>query len=682
MKKSILKISLMLLSIGMVTFTSCKKDAENNVINQDASGITTMDKLVVSPDFNFKTTNDVSFTIKAEDNQGGPLTGVRVDILSDFVDNGGTYITSGMVNANGVLQFSRALPSYMNEVVVATKFLGLPNEQKVAVLNGIVSCTLGGKINKNKTPLLTPHSSIAKVKFLCTGYSNDGYPNNIMGTDLISNSLLNDLNTTLPEQRSVPVYHPEYIQNTPTDTKVNELCDVYVTFVSEGASYMNTLGFYTYNINNPPTSASQIDTMKIIFPNCSLPGSGGSLSTGSKVFIGRYPANTGIGWVCIANGWSSPNVNTGYGIKYSNPNFNSEATAAKRRHNVLFHDAVRNIYVIGFEDLNRDSGSDEDFNDLLFYVTSNPVTGIDNTNIPPIVSGPTDTDGDGIADNSDDYPTDPTKAFNTYFPSKNVTGTLAFEDLWPGKGDYDMNDVVVDYNFNQIENAQHKVVEIQAKLIVRATGASYQNGFGFQLPILPSAVTSVAGYRLTENYINVGANGLENNQAKAVVIAFDNAYKHFTNISGVNPNGFAGINTSIGGTHGTPDTINLVIKLATAVDASVLGTPPYNPFIISDKRRGYEIHLPNMVPTSLMNVALFGTGDDNSIPAQGRYFKTKSNLPWAVNFATRFDYPIEKAPIISAYLKFASWSLSNGNSYTDWYSNKAAGYRDNTKIYH
>ncbi len=684
-----LNLSLMLLTMIVVIFSSCKKDGENNQSIPDNS-VTTMEKLVVAPNFNFKTTNNVAFTINTLDNQGNPLTNFRVDILTDYALNGGMLITSGFVNSNGVLQFSRTLPSYIKEVVVATKLIGLPSESKVPVVNGTVNLTLGGKTTFNKTPVapLTPHTTLSKVYFLCSTYDNNGVPNNIMGYDPIDNSFLHDLSATLPESVSVPTHHPDYIQNTPTDTKLKELCDVYVTFVSEGAGYLNSMGFYTYDVNNPPTSASQIDSLKIIFPNVSFSGSGGNLQAGAKVYIGRYPANTGIGWFCISGGWSSGTVGAGVtisgtpnGIKYSNPNFNYESNPTLKRHNILMADQVRQKYIIGFEDMNRENGSDNDFNDILFYVTSNPVTAIDNTGLPPIVQTNPDTDGDGVPDNSDDYPHDASKAFNTYFPNQNTFGTLAFEDLWPFKGDYDMNDVVIDYNINQVENASHKVVEIDAKFIVRASGADFQNGFGFQLPVAPSAISSVTGIQLTDNYINVSANGLEVNQSKAVIIVADNVYKQFKNVSGTNPSGMAGINTSIGGVHGTPDTINIVIKLAQALDPSVLGSAPYNPFIISNKRRGYEIHLSDMVPTDLMNTALFGTGEDNSNPASGRYFKTNKNLPWGIDFATRFNYPTEKSAIINAYLHFAAWAQSNGTQYQDWFSNTAAGYRDNTKIF-
>ncbi len=63
-----------------------------------------------------------------------------------------------------------------------------------------------------------------------------------------------------------------------------------------------------------------------------------------------------------------------------------------------------------------------------------------------IVGGGTDADGDGVPNDEDDYPNDGDRAFDNYYPA-NGPGTLAYEDLWPGKGDYDFNDLVLDYRF-------------------------------------------------------------------------------------------------------------------------------------------------------------------------------------------------------------------------------------------
>ncbi|MEI6820607.1 MAG: LruC domain-containing protein [Bacteroidota bacterium] len=293
-----------------------------------------------------------------------------------------------------------------------------------------------------------------------------------------------------------------------------------------------------------------------------------------------------------------------------------------------------------------------------------------------------DSDNDGIPDIYDDYPMDKNKSFNSFFPIQGKTGTLAFEDLWPAKGDYDFNDLVIDYNFNQILNAQQNVTEIDARFIVKATGAGFENGFGFQLNVDPLIVESVTGIKLTDNYIYVSANGLEVNQNKAVIIVFDNAFKHFRNITGNNPPYMAGYNTSVGGMYGTPDTLYVVVKFSKAISQTILGNPPYNSFIITNKRRGYEVHLPDMPPTDLANLSLLGTKDDNSDIGSNRYYKSSNNLPWAINLSQSFSYPIEKAALPKAYLLFPVWAQSNGTIYTDWFSNTSSTYRDINFIYH
>lgn len=681
MKKTMKKISILLLS-SVFVFTSCQKDNESNYT--DTANVEKMDDLKINPEFNFKTTKETHFSIKTLDFAGSNMPNVRIDIYTDFAEQKGSLLSSGMTDQNGNLSLSRELPSYYTEVVLSTQFLGYPREIKVPVVNGMVNYTYGGIVKNNKSTLgamLTPKSTNANFTFFGS-YNSQGVPSYLVTNDVFDNQFLSNVNSTLPEQHPVPTYNPQYITNgTETDVKLTEACDVWITFVAEGAGWQNVLGFYTYDINNPPTSANQISTIKIILPNASMTNSGGGLNPGNKVKIGTFPAGTGIGWVLIANGWSNGTVTNGTHMVYSNPAFNPEANANLKRHNVFLYDQGRSLFLIGFEDMRRDLGSDNDFNDLVFYVKSNPITAIDNSNTPPVINTLPDTDGDGVSDPTDDYPNDPSKAFNNYYPSKNGMSTLAFEDLWPAKGDYDFNDIVVDYRFNQITNAQSKVVKIEGKILPRATGAAFNNGFGFELPIPVSGVSSATGAQIKDNYINIAANGMEANQTNAVYIAFDNAYKIFRETNFVNINGNAGINTTIGGSTGVADTINLVINLSQPVNMSVLGNPPYNPFMIVNKNRGMEVHLPNQANTSLANTSIFGTIDDNSIPASNRYYKTSNNLPWAVNTAESFNYPVEKVAIISAFTKFASWAQSNGSLYPDWYQNKS-GYRNTQYIYH
>jgi hypothetical protein len=56
---------------------------------------------------------------------------------------------------------------------------------------------------------------------------------------------------------------------------------------------------------------------------------------------------------------------------------------------------------------------------------------------------PIDTDGDGIQDQDDAFPLDPAVAFELFTPSK--YGTVLLLLSWPSYGDYDFNDVALNY---------------------------------------------------------------------------------------------------------------------------------------------------------------------------------------------------------------------------------------------
>jgi LruC domain-containing protein len=112
-----------------------------------------------------------------------------------------------------------------------------------------------------------------------------------------------------------------------------------------------------------------------------------------------------------------------------------------------------------------------------------------------------------------------------------------------------------------------------------------------------------------------------------------------------------------------------------------IGTPPYNPFIIVNGNRNREIHLPDNPPTDKVDGSEFGTWSDDSHPESNRYYKTATNLPWAINISDKFSYVYERQAVNKAYLKFNSWAESSGASYPDWYKVNTSEYRDNSKIY-
>ncbi|SEE11818.1 Por secretion system C-terminal sorting domain-containing protein [Tenacibaculum sp. MAR_2010_89] len=222
-------------------------------------------------------------------------------------------------------------------------------------------------------------------------YSSNGKPDYLENPgDNVSVETLEMISNSLPESYPVPDYNPQYITaGYDTSIELNAQADVFVTFVSEGAGYRNVLGFYTYDINNPPTTKPSDEDITIIFPNVSALGSGGGLQTGDKVKIGSFPANTGIGWVLMANAWSSTYQTVGYGhwTLFSEPSFNPESSPSLQYHNVLLSDSDNERIILGFEDIRRDySSCDQDFNDAIFYVTASPFSALKTTNVADVSS--------------------------------------------------------------------------------------------------------------------------------------------------------------------------------------------------------------------------------------------------------------------------------------------------------
>ena len=285
-------------------------------------------------------------------------------------------------------------------------------------------------------------------------------------------------------------------------------------------------------------------------------------------------------------------------------------------------------------------------------------------------TGEDDTDGDGVPDVDDAYPIDPERAFNSYYPNETEFASFAFEDLWPGMGDYDFNDLVVDFNYQMVTNAQNLIVDIIAQTKVKAAGAGLDNGFGISFPVDPSNCASVEGTVNVMGTLDINAKGYENGHDNNTVVIFYDAINTYYNS--------AIFNTVPGG-----NVVETEIETVTIYfdDPQIpIGSEPYNPFIYVDQERGKEIHMIDNAPTALANTEYFGTASDNSDPLTGKYYLTDSNLPWVVETPSSFEYPIEKVDILSAYLKFKEWAESSGVVYKDWYLDEP-GYRNDDNIY-
>lgn len=661
------KITLILLSL--MTLSACLQEPE--ALLDQVSGI--------SSDFNFQTTQTIQVDIRLSDALGEAMNGIKFSLYESTEDGVGKKLFTAVTDASGRLKQEMNLPSYYEQVIFKTDFIGIPSDVFLPILNQQVAFIYDrGQIvssyievdsyaNASIGFAAAGTSNSTKIKFDYLGkYSKDGVPDYLEPErDKISREILANIAASLPEGQPVPKYHPTYLANgKKTTLEVTELADVWVTFVHEGAGWTNALGYYTYETSSPPQSLDDIETVQVIFPNMSFKGSGGGLVSGDKVKLGRFEAGISIGLVLLADGWDGKKSENFKYLLFTDKQLNPESSDDLKQHNVLLWDEENELFLIGFEDTRRDNSepfeSDEDFNDAVLFVTSNPVRAISSKGVNPVDKpGTLDRDEDGINDIFDEFPDDPNKAYVSYYPAVESYGSFAFEDNWPDFGDYDFNDMVVDYQFMHTLNASNKIVEMNSKFVFKAVGAGYRNGFGFSTNLSTSDILSSEGSILKGSSVQVNANGTEAKQEQAVFIVTDNVSQLFSG------SGF--VNTEQGGLFQEPVTLELNTIFNGGKSYEDIGIAPYNPFLIISQERGREVHMPDQLPTSLVNIEYFGTMDDASIPLENIYFRSKTALPWVIHLPESFDYPIEKTDIRSAYLNFQKWAESYGSKNMDWY---------------
>lgn len=251
-----------------------------------------------------------------------------------------------------------------------------------------------------------------------------------------------------------------------------------------------------------------------------------------------------------------------------------------------------------------------------------------------------------------------------YTPAEGIYGSLCFEDLWPSSGDYDINDLVLDFNVEaQYDEYSWELTNLIFKYKVRAIGARRIIGFGTTLP----------------DYIVADAQPVSSN-AMASWVAEHNSLIFFDNARDlVSDDPLEFFNTDRTQPYNPDAEVVHEIVLPVTEDwgksPKMVYTPwydaPFNPFIFINHNQSYQIHLKHYpVSVSYMDMDLFNTEDDFSdvtYPDFPQSFQNENYLPWAFYIAESVSYPYEYSSIIKAFPDFAAWALSEGYNYQDWY---------------
>ncbi|PNQ54058.1 hypothetical protein C1141_17890, partial [Vibrio agarivorans] len=276
-----------------------------------------------------------------------------------------------------------------------------------------------------------------------------------------------------------------------------------------------------------------------------------------------------------------------------------------------------------------------------------------------------------------------------YLPSASGWYTAAFEDNWPMMGDYDLNDVVMQYRIILHESSAHNDDVIQVDVVgqLAAYGASYSNGFALHFPGIDRAMVDAASSRFYRNQTQVGTM-LDMNASELIVIASDNLKHALTFNSGCDYHRTEShcLNEAI------QFSFNAKMPLASAQPASTFietGSMPggYDPFIFGgggwretppggDLGREFEIHTADRAPTSVgdtVSSSFFTQGDDVS-DGSTVYYRNSNQLPWGIIITDDWAHSLEYRDISQTYPEFATFVTSSGAQSADWYTPSKASY--------
>ncbi len=201
---------------------------------------------------------------------------------------------------------------------------------------------------------------------------------------------------------------------------------------------------------------------------------------------------------------------------------------------------------------------------------------------------------------------------------------MAFEDLWPAKGDYDFNDVVLKLDFREMQNARAEIREIEIDVRQLASGAGYDHRVCLKLP----AGASVNGAPVNPDCLELIAS---------------------TRAAGVR-------NTNPAESYRAAPERSLRLVFDRPVSREELGHAPYDLFIFV-KNTGHEIHRPGM-----------------RFDANGRdlYLAADDGSPWTTIYpyaegGTPAGWPVEGRTMFQAFPEFGAWLESDGLSSRGWY---------------
>ena len=684
---------------ALIAFSSCMdKDVYNPNRSDDGKS-----ELDLSFKFAMKTSKSVS--ISAIDAFGNPGKDVQFNIYQEnpFAEEGISHeaepLYVGYTDRNGYLNANIALPDNIRQIYAYPVTAGFGSMQAVEVADNILLAFQGTPFPATATSRAVSadisslsSSLIAKRYNIHSLYNTDDATSKgvlipgkspLVSSENLSTGFLNLVNTWYPEKE---FQHEEMLEQS-CDLVVADAkgAEVWVTYVGDGGfdQGRGVLMYYNYEAGGlssnldvysgeTPSAATfeSLLRMTLLFPNTDSE----EVPAGTKVqllywnrnrkkYEAVFPQGTRIGFAfgrnsnkgiatvnSVENYWFSQPWHSGlsssnshypnYEVFYSTPELNGEGT---HKSNAIIRSCPAYGCVIAGMDArywdDPSKSNDRDYNDILFKIVSNPPGGI-----APETEIPVDPEPE--------------------LPFDAQHGTLAFEDLWPEQGDYDFNDLVIDYTYRRMKSTDG-ITKVQLIFQPLARGGNLISGFGIELPFNETMVKSVTGATM------------ETGNEKATFIVWNNTDDVFGR------HGIVNTYKNQGRVEVAATTVSIILN--SPLSDSQLDRLAFNPFIFVNGDRGHEIHLVDYPPTSKADISIFGRSDDRSDLQKKIYYRMDNTFPWALDIprtsssVSAWRYPIESANITTVYLNYEKWAQNKTN--TDWFDSSVSGNVDEGKLY-
>lgn len=420
-----------------VSFTGCVDDVKDLYKGEDP----------VEPNvFDFSTKKAVEFTLKYDVPVGyrvhfemyskSPLT---LDAYKSYVkDSTLVPFFSGRADEKGGITYKGDLPATVNEIYTYCSGFGMPILMKASVNDA-------GGVSEFKVAEI-PTASSTRAATGASGTSSWGTysvtlskPSLTPVSRIISQEDKNLIEKSFPVDQNYDIFKTYYQPS----IRLTKEAKVKIYSVSNGFSSdrTNALAYFVYK-NNNVKPADINSNLNLVFPelNKQTPAEGDGyqlLYNGEETF----EAGTNIGFALFPDVKSGNIVTNNAHLLYSCytsgtttwNNYKYPDNGGLIRDNAphMVLSLLRKdkdghaIIAIAFEDQPwaANFGTNKgDFRDDVFILEVDPATSL-----------------------PEDLPTPPTEEPD-YDSKYNFAGILCFEDCWPNKGDYDMNDAVVSYD--------------------------------------------------------------------------------------------------------------------------------------------------------------------------------------------------------------------------------------------